>query len=284
MKNINSFGTLYVVATPIGNLRDISLRALDVLRSVDAIAAEDTRVSGRLLAQHGISNKMISLHQHNERGRSNEILDLLANGKNVALISDAGTPGISDPGAILVRTARALNYPVCPVPGASALATALSVSGLNAGDILFLGFLPSKAGARRSAIERHKDSSAALVIYEAPHRVIECIADLAACLSQPASRNIIIARELTKMFESIHECTLLEAASWLKEDVDRQRGEFVLIVTGATEVSVEPDWEGTLQVLMKELPLTQAVQLTCKLTESKRNAVYERALQIQKQI
>lgn len=274
-------GSLYIVATPIGNLRDITLRALDILKTVDLVAAEDTRVSQGLLNAHGLQKKLIALHEHNEREATERLLADLAVGKSVAYVSDAGTPGVSDPGAHLARRAREAGLPVFAIPGPSAVATALSVAGIGDGRWLFYGFLPNKPAARRKALDGLRALPYALVFYEAPHRVRECIADLAAVLG--AEREIAIARELTKLFEQVHVCPLGEVEAWFAADDNRCRGEFVLIVQGATAEA--PNGQAlleTLQTLLAELPLKQAVALAVKLTGEKKNAVYELALELQK--
>jgi len=273
-------GTLYVVATPLGNLRDVSLRALDVLATVGVIAAEDTRVSSRLLASHGIAARLVSLHEHNEARRAPEIVALLAQGESVALVSDAGTPAVSDPGALLVRSAIEAGFAVVPVPGPSAAATALSASGIDAPHWLFYGFLPASAAARRAALERLSGFPFALVFYEAPHRIVAAVAALLAAFG--AERELVIARELTKRFESIHRCRLGDAPAWLAADADRVRGEFVLIV-GAPGTGPKPDpaaQERVLSVLLSELPLAQAVRLAAALTGAPRKALYARALEL----
>jgi 16S rRNA (cytidine1402-2'-O)-methyltransferase len=266
---------LYVVATPIGNLEDVTLRALRVLRNAPVIAAEDTRHTARLLDHHGIPRQAVSLHRHNEQAMAQKVIGWLSEGKSVALVSDAGTPGISDPGAVVVSKARAAGYRVTPIPGASALAAAVSASGLDADGVLFLGFLPATGQARRKVLAPHAHAPYALVLYEAPHRVVECIEDLASLLGD---RRLVIARELTKVFESIHECALVEAADWLGGDPNRVRGEFVLIVSGSATQPPE-DWESVLSALMAELPLAQAVRLTCEITGVKKKPVYDRALE-----
>jgi len=273
-------GVLYVVATPIGNLEDMGQRALRVLREVDVIAAEDTRVTARLLSRYAIAAQPMALHAHNEQRRVEQILGLLSAGKSVALVSDAGTPGISDPGALLVKAVRAAAHRVMPIPGPSALSTALSISGFTDQHILFCGFLPPRPGARQSAIAELKQRTEALVFYEAPHRVLECVEDLASGLSRPEQRRMVIAREITKLFESVHECALSEAVVWLGADPDRQRGEFVLMVSGLAAAEAAPQWEQTLEMLLEELPLAQAVRLTCALSGARRKPVYDRALEI----
>jgi len=275
---------LYVVATPLGNLRDITLRALDILASVDVIAAEDTRVTSKLLARHGIATRMVSLHAHNERRRAAEIVSLLGSGKSVALVSDAGTPAVSDPGAALVRAVAQAGYVVVPVPGPSAVIAALSASGIAAPQWLFCGFLPATATARRAALTRLSDYPGALVFYEAPHRIAATLDALVAVLGP--ERGLVVARELTKRFETIHRCHLGEAPAWLAADADRARGEFVLIVDapGATlQAGDDADaHDRMLSTLLAELPVAQAVRLAVKLTGAPRNRLYERALKLAK--
>jgi 16S rRNA (cytidine1402-2'-O)-methyltransferase len=284
-EKISAIGNvLYVVATPLGNLRDITLRALDVLASVDVIAAEDTRVTSKLLARHGIATRMLSLHAHNERRRAAEIVSLLGSGKSVALVSDAGTPAVSDPGAALVRVVAEAGYVVVPVPGPSAVIAALSASGVAAPQWLFCGFLPAAATARRAALTRLSDYPGALVFYEAPHRISATLDALVAVLGP--ERGLVVARELTKRFETIHRCRLGEAPAWLAADSDRVRGEFVLIVDapGATiQAGDDADaHDRMLSTLLAELPVAQAVRLAVKLTGAPRNRLYERALKLSK--
>jgi 16S rRNA (cytidine1402-2'-O)-methyltransferase len=271
-------GHLYVVATPIGNLRDITLRALDILKSVDVIAAEDTRVSAGLLSAYGIEARLVACHEHNEKAAAASLVGRLQAGESVAFISDAGTPGISDPGAWLVREARAANLPVVPLPGPSAVATALSAAGLEAGHWLFYGFLPAKAGHRRKAQEELQELPYPLVFYEAPHRLEETLADLAAVLGE--ERNLFLARELTKRFESFHACRLGEALDWLAGDANRTRGEFVLVVDGA-QADADAAWQNALRVLaalLEELPASQAARIAARLTGARKNALYDAAL------
>jgi 16S rRNA (cytidine1402-2'-O)-methyltransferase len=269
------------VATPIGNLGDIGLRALETLRGVEAVAAEDTRVTRRLLAHHGIVKRVIPVHEHNERRAVDGVLALLRAGRSVALTCDAGTPAISDPGAALVAAARAAGFQVTPVPGPSAAIAALSVCGLAAPHHLFYGFLPARAAARRREISALAHLPFTLVFFEAPHRVEECISDLRAVLG--GARRIVIARELTKLFESVHACTLAEAGAWLAADADRCRGEFVLIVEGAAETrGAEDAGEQVLAALLSELPLRQAVDLAARITGGRKNELYRRALAMQR--
>ncbi len=274
--------SLYVVATPIGNLADITLRALEVLKRVDAIAAEDTRVTSRLLKHYGSATPLIALHEHNERRAAHKILRLLAQGKSVALVSDAGTPGISDPGALAVAMARDAGYPVVPLPGANAALCALSASGNAARHFLFYGFLPQQAAARRRELSALKARPYLLVFYEAPHRVIASVADMAAVFG--AGRTITIARELTKLFETIHACRLGAAATWLAADANRTKGEFVLLVEGAAEADTADAGAAlrVLEILLRELPLSQAVKLTAQISGGKRNELYQLALELEK--
>lgn len=270
--------TLYVVATPIGNLADIAQRALDVLRAVDVIACEDTRHTRWLLDHYGIDKKLVALHEHNEQAAGQLLIDLLAEGKSVALVSDAGTPGISDPGARAVRAVQGAGRPVVPVPGCNAAMTAFSASGLLDEHFLFVGFLPAKTAARRVEIEKLKPLPAALVLYEAPHRIAETLADLAALL-EPA-REIVIARELTKLFEQIARMPLADAPAWIAADANRQRGEFVVIVSAPPpSEGYDAEAERVLRALAAELPTKQAAKLAAEITGLPRNALYERALQ-----
>lgn len=272
-------GSLYVVATPIGNLRDITLRALDVLASVDVIAAEDTRTTGRLLDAHSIRARLISLHQHNERAAAEKVVALLAQGKSVALVSDAGTPGLSDPGALAVARAREEGCRVVPVPGPAAAACALSAAGVPSARFLFYGFLPAKAGQRRRELEAVKNLPFGLIFYEAPHRIAECLADLAKGLG--AERTVTLARELTKLFEEIHTCALGGAQAWLEADAHRGKGEYVLVVwpPAAVEQSGLSDAaRRALEVLAAELPLKQASRLTAAITGENKKALYDYGL------
>jgi 16S rRNA (cytidine1402-2'-O)-methyltransferase len=273
---------LYVVATPIGNLRDITLRALEVLNAADVLAAEDTRNTAHLLSHHGISaNKLIAVHQHNERGAAEKIIARLQAGQSVAFVSDAGTPAVSDPGALLVQAVRAAGLRVIPIPGASAAMAALSAAGMNDPHFLFYGFLPNKSAARCTALQSLISYPCTLVFYEAPHRIVECVADLCSVLG--GDRQVVLAREITKLFETIHSCALRDAVPWLQSDSNQQRGEFVVLVSGAIpQPGLSPDTLGTLSKLLDELPLKQAVQLAAKITGASRNELYQRALQITK--
>lgn len=274
---------LYVVPTPLGNLADLTRRAEEVLRAVPWIAAEDTRHSGPLLKQLGATGRMLPAHQHNEHEAAARIIDKLQAGESVALISDAGTPGISDPGARVVAAVRAAGGRVVPLPGPCAATTALSASGLNDEHFLFYGFLPSKAGQRRQAIESLRATPAALVFYEAPHRVLDTVGDLAELLGGDDGRTLVIARELTKLFESIHSGPLAEALDWLKADSNRQRGEFVLIVSGAPAGGDDGEGERVLKLLLADgLPVKQAAKLAAAISGAGKNALYDLALALKK--
>ena len=271
---------LYVVATPIGNLGDITLRALEVLRSVDLIAAEDTRTTGRLLKHFAIDKPLLAVHAHNERRSCVRIVDALRSGRSVALTTDAGTPGISDPGAILVAEVRRSGFDAIPVPGPSALTAAWSVAGRLGGGFLFHGFLPSKGGERRRVLETLANVSYPLIFYEAPHRILDAARDLCAVLG--AHRDIVLVRELTKIFETVHQATLGELEAWLTEDANRQRGEFVLIVSGAqSEAAPEvARAQAALQILLQELPAGQSARLASLMFGVPRKALYDSAVRI----
>ncbi len=271
--------TLSIVATPIGNLGDITLRALDCLRAADAIACEDTRHARRLLDHHGIRGQLLALHEHNEQAAAEKLIGLLAAGKSVALISDAGTPGVSDPGARAVAAVRRAGYRVTPLPGPNAAIAALSAAGLDDPHFHFVGFLPAKLGARRAALAALKGISATLVFYEAPHRIEETVADLAALLEP--EREIVVARELTKLFEQIERMPLPEAPAWLAADENRRRGEFVLLVSAPPPAAgIDAESERILALLLEELPVKQAAKLAAAITGQPKNALYERALEL----
>ena len=269
---------LYVVATPIGNLGDITLRALDTLRAVDVVAAEDTRITARLLAHFGIAVTTLTLHRHNERQAAARVLQELAAGRAVALVSDAGTPALSDPGAALIGAVRKDGFPVIPIPGVSAIAAAWSVAGMPETGFLFHGFLPPRAGERRKVLESLAQLPYALVFYEAPHRVLETAADLNAVLG--GERNVVAARELTKLFESVHAGVLAELPAWLEADENRRRGEFVLIVGGvaATREPQRAFGEEVLRVLLEELKPAQAARLAGRLSGVPRSELYALAV------
>lgn len=279
---------LYVVATPIGNLGDITLRALETLKAVDVIAAEDTRMTRNLLSHFGINTRMIAVHEHNERNAAQGIVNLLQQGLAVALVTDAGTPAVSDPGAKVVAAVHAAGLKVVPIPGASALIAAISASGEGEHGFAFHGFLPATAGERKKALIRLKSSTETLVFYESPHRIVECITSLHEVFAD--TRELIICRELTKKFETIHRTKLADAVAWLDADDNNRRGEFVLILSkpstgeaSEAEMAQKQALERTLAILCAELPVKQAVALAVKLTGEKKNKVYEMALAIREQ-
>ena len=272
--------TLYVVATPIGNVTDISLRALHVLSLVDAVACEDTRNTAQLLTRFGLHKPLIAAHQHNEREAAEMLVARLQAGERIALVSDAGTPAVSDPGARIVDAVRAAGLRVVPLPGASAAVTAISASGLLNDQFHFIGFLPSRAKQRETMLQQLRNVTATMVFYEAPHRIVECAAALAAAFEP--TRQVVFARELTKLFEEIHRCPLSEAVAWLGADAHREKGEYVVLVEGAAEAEDAQDAEAEriLALLVAELPVKQAAALTAQITGRKKNALYERALQM----
>jgi 16S rRNA (cytidine1402-2'-O)-methyltransferase len=277
-------GVLYVVATPIGNLRDISERAIATLKGVARIAAEDTRHSARLLAHFGISTPMVAVHEHNEREMTSQLLERLAAGDDLALVSDAGTPLISDPGFCLVRAARAAGYQVVPVPGPVAGIAALSVSGLPTDHFVFEGFLPARSAARRKRLEALCGEDRTLVFYESSHRIVECLADMADVFG--ADRTAVIARELTKLYETIESGSLGALIAWLHADPDQRKGEFVVLVQGAVPAAddeLDASARQALEVLVAELPLKQAVSLAAKITGLSRNVLYAHALVLKRE-
>lgn len=278
--NINHFGTLYIVATPLGNLDDMSFRAVSLLQQVDLIAAEDTRHSFSLLQHFSIHKPLISLHEHNERERMAILLERLQQGESIALISDAGTPLISDPGYLLVHEAKKIGIRVVPIPGPCAAIAALSVSGLATERFLFEGFLPAKPKARmdRLSILLHEERT--MIFYEAPHRILGLIKDLVKVFG--VERKAVIARELTKIYETVQLGTLQELLDWVEQDKNQQRGEIVLILEGAKPQLVDhggASVERVLTVLLEELPLKQAVELASKISGERKNDLYQRALQ-----
>jgi 16S rRNA (cytidine1402-2'-O)-methyltransferase len=279
MNTNNTTPALYVVATPIGNLSDITLRAVDVLRTVDLIACEDTRHARMLLDHHGVQAQTFPLHEHNEAAATVRLVEALRAGRRVALISDAGTPGISDPGARACAAVRAAGFRVVPLPGPSAAIAALSAAGLPDARFLFAGFLPPKPTARRKEIEALRAVPAALVFYEAPHRIVETIDDLAHVLEP--ERTLVVTRELTKLFEEIAVMPLAQGPAWLAADANRQRGEFVLVVSGPpARQGLDAETERVLKALLAELPVKQAAKLAAEITGAPKNALYERALEL----
>jgi 16S rRNA (cytidine1402-2'-O)-methyltransferase len=273
---------LYVVATPIGNLGDISVRAREILAAASAVAAEDTRHSGRLLRELGLERPLVSLHEHNERARIAELIARLAAGERIALVSDAGTPLVSDPGYLLVAAAVAAGITVTPVPGPSAAIAALSASGLPCDRFCFEGFLPARAAARRQRLASLAAEPRTLVLYEAPHRIAECLDDLATACG--GERRACVARELTKRYETFYRGTLAELAARARSDADLARGESVILVAGAP--AAEPgaaELDRTLAVLLKHLRPSAAAAAAAGLTGVRRADAYARALALAKQ-
>jgi 16S rRNA (cytidine1402-2'-O)-methyltransferase len=278
--NINTFGTLYIVATPIGNLQDITFRAIETLKSVSLIVAEDTRHSQPLLQHYAINTKILTLHEHNERESTEKLLNQLKQGLSIALISDAGTPLISDPGFHLVKAARAGGIKVVPLPGPCAAIAAMSVSGVATDRFVFEGFLPAKAGARKLRLEKLRNEERTMIFYEAPHRIQALLQDMLQVFG--SNRMVVMARELTKLFETITAQPLAALIAWVDADTNQRRGEIVVIVEGKDSKTEEnePSFKHTLAILLDALPLKQAVEVTMKLTGQKKNTVYETALQL----
>ena len=269
---------LYIVATPIGNLSDITERAVQILQDVDLIAVEDTRHSGKLLQHIGVATPMMALHEHNEEMKVKQLVKKLSGGENIALISDAGTPLISDPGYQLVKAALSANIKVSPVPGPSALVAALSVSGLPSDAFIFEGFLPNKSTSRLKKLESLAEEKRTLIFYEAPHRIVACLQDMHQVFG--AERKAVVARELTKTFETIKNDSLENLLAWVEGDTNQQRGEFVLLLQGKEKElsTIDKEAEYILHTLMQELPLKQASQLAAKITGIKKNKLYEMGL------
>ncbi|MFP5401638.1 MAG: 16S rRNA (cytidine(1402)-2'-O)-methyltransferase [Gammaproteobacteria bacterium] len=274
---LSSTPSLYVVATPLGNLHDMTLRALAVLGAVDVVAAEDTRHSQRLLDAYGLKVRMMAVHQHNEQAAAGQLIEHLAGGRHVALITDAGTPAVSDPGARLVARVRAAGHPVVPLPGPCAAVAALSVSGFAEGGFRFVGFLPAKGGARRAALSALRDEREAMVFYEAPHRILDCVADMAEVFG--GERELLIAREMTKLHEQIVRMPLADTAAWFAADANRVRGEFVLVLAGAPAgEGLDTEAVRVLELLLAELPVKTAASLAAEITGAPRKMLYAAAL------
>lgn len=274
-------GALYVVATPIGNLADITLRAVHVLGLVDAVACEDTRVTGGLLRHLGLDKPLIALHQHNEAGAARGVVDRLAQGQRVAYASDAGTPAVSDPGAVLVAAVAAAGHRVLPIPGASSAVAALSAAGDAAAQgFAFIGFAPAKGAERRAWLQAACAAPGCQVLFEAPHRIGALLDALAEAVPQ---RRVTLCRELTKQFETIVTTPAADLPAWLAADANRGRGEFVLVLHAVPAVAAADDAlpaeaERLLGPLLRDLPLKQAVSLAAELSGAPRNALYQRAL------
>ena len=271
-------GALYVVATPIGNLADITLRAIHVLSLVDAVACEDTRHSAQLMRHLGLDKPLLAVHEHNEREAAQAVLARLGRGERVAYVSDAGTPAVSDPGAVLVAAAQAAGHRCVPLPGASSALAALSVAGdVQSAGFEFIGFLPPRGNERTQAVQAIAMRANAQVLFEAPHRIEKLVKSLAdACGDRP----VTLCRELTKQFESIVTMPAAQLPAWMAEDEHRQRGEFVLVIHAqlVQHDESEAQADATLKILLAELPLTQAVSLAASITGTARNALYARAL------
>lgn len=276
MKETPATGTLYIVATPIGNLDDISPRAIETLKTVHFILAEDTRHSAHLLTALGISNRLFSYHAHNEDEKSKEIISELLAGHSVALISDAGTPLISDPGYPLVKLARENDISVIPIPGPCALIAALSAAGIPSDSFLFIGFLPAKRTARLNKLNSLRHEPHTIIFYESTHRIMDCVADLLSTFGEQSE--LVLAKELTKRFESIISGSIQTIQDWLLADPARTKGEFVLMIPPRPVSNKEDEHEDILKVLLEELPLKQAVSIACKLTKRPKNELYEKAL------
>jgi len=273
-------GTLFVVATPIGNLADASPRSLEVLRAADLVACEDTRTTRTLLARYGIDTPTVALHQHNERAASGKLLNLLKEGKNLALVSDAGTPALSDPGALLVEAAHRAGVKVSPVPGPNAAAAAFSAAGFAADRFLFAGFLPASAAARRQALAA-LEVDCPLILYEAPHRIVETVQDLAARFGP--EREIAIGRELTKKFEEMARMKLGDAAGWLGAEPKRIQGEFVLVIAAGQPTAPQAaDADRILEALLEAMAPSEAARLAAKITGVPRRVLYQKAMARQK--
>lgn len=276
-------GTLYIVATPIGNLEDLSARAARILEKADLVAAEDTRHSGRLLQHLGLRKRLVALHDFNERARADGVLDELESGMDVALISDAGTPLISDPGYVLVREARRRGLRVSPVPGPCAMVTALSAAGLPTDRFLFVGFLPAKRTGRQSALAELVQERATLVFYESPHRILDTLADMEQVFG--SAREVVLGRELTKTFETFYSGPVGDVLAELESDPHGSKGEFVVMVRGAepadeSEAGGLVDTDRLLQVLLAELPVKKVAKMVSELTGRSRNELYKRALEL----
>lgn len=274
---------LYIVATPIGNLADITARAVDTLSGVDLIAAEDTRHSRKLLQHLGIRTPIVALHEHNERSASAGLIGQIAEGRAIALISDAGTPLLSDPGFILVRSAREAGLRVIPVPGASAAICALSAAGLPTDRFVFEGFLPARETARQNRLEQLASETRTLIFYEASHRIVASLQTMQQVFG--ATREAVVARELTKRFETLRGATLEALVEWVQSDSNHQRGEFVVLVHGRAQPAgdqLTPEAEHILGALLGELPVKQASRLAAKITGINKRRLYEQALQIKK--
>ncbi|WP_044470955.1 16S rRNA (cytidine(1402)-2'-O)-methyltransferase [Mannheimia massilioguelmaensis] len=276
----NLSGILYIVATPIGNLQDITQRALEIFAQVDLIAAEDTRHSGLLLSHYGIKKPFYALHDHNEQQKADALVEKLKQGMNIALISDAGTPLISDPGFHVVRNARQAGIKVVPLPGACAAITALCASGIASDRFCFEGFLPAKTKARKDKLQSIAEEERTLIFYESTHRILETLADIEKVLGK--ERYIVLAREITKTWETITGGNVTNLRQWLSEDANRTKGEMVLIIEGKAKIeeqnNIEPLAIKALELISKELPLKRAAAIVSELYGYKKNTLYQYGL------
>lgn len=274
---MNQTGILYIIATPIGNLQDITQRALETFAQADLIAAEDTRHSGLLLNHYGIKKPFFALHDHNEQQKADLLVEKLQQGTNIALISDAGTPLISDPGFHLVRKCRQAGLKVVPLPGACAAITALCASGIASDRFCFEGFLPAKTKARKDKLQTIAEEDRTLIFYESTHRILDTLEDIEAVLG--ADRYIVLAREITKTWETISGDTVSNLRQWLAEDPNRTKGEMVLIIEGKPKTEdndkINPQAIKALQLIAKELPLKKAAAIVAELYGYKKNALYQ---------
>ena len=276
-------GSLYIVATPIGNIEDLSARAINVLGSVDLILAEDTRHSGHLLHKLGISTSMLAHHEHNENKQVTTVIKRLSKGETVALISDAGTPLISDPGYPLVVAAHEKGIRVIPLPGPSALICALSAAGLATDRFVFEGYLPAKKIARQKYLQVLSNETRTLVFYEAPHRIMQSLDDLIDCFGP--QRGATLAKELTKLHEAIYRSTLLDIQFWLDADKSRQKGEFVLLIEGSERNTFDvAEATRTLKILLRSLSVKEATSIATELHQGNRNELYQLALQLKDEV
>jgi len=275
---INDFGVLYIVATPLGNLKDMTYRAVEVLQSVNIIAAEDTRHSMPLLQHYAVQTPVISLHEHNERERAGQILERLTKGESIALISDAGTPLISDPGYFLVKEARRKGIRIVPIPGASAVITALCAAGLPTDKFIFEGFLSNKSKQRKDSLAALLNESRTMIFYESPHRILDLLHDMQEVFG--GERTLVIARELTKKFETIREGSIRELLEWVKNDENQQRGEIVVLLEGSKIIENPDETKKILSILLESLPVKQAVEIAAKITGQRKNEVYALALKL----
>ena len=272
---------LYLVATPIGNLEDITLRAIDILKKVDLIACEDTRTTNRLLSHYGIKKKLISIHQHNEKDKSKFLINELSNGKTIAYTSDAGTPAISDPGAFLVSQALKLDIKVSPIPGASSVVAAFSASGIESTQFTFYGFLPSATSKSKKLLEQIYNQTLPVILFESPHRILKTLS-LVLNIFGPA-HEIFIAREITKIYETIYKDKVLSIIEKLELNSEEQKGEFVIILTSPFKEDKNTETVPTkaaLEIMMKELPLNQSVKLISSIFKKNKKEVYNQALEL----